>query len=183
MRPSRSAFLPAPSTIVVLSLSTTIRFARPRSCKLMLSSLMPNSSAMSLPPVRIAMSSSIALRRSPKPGALTATQRATDLVDYQRGERFAFDIFSDDNKRFAGFGDLFEDRQNFFHVADFFLMDQQVSIFEHAFHSLWVSDEVGRKITAVELHAFDNIERGFEPLSFLNGNDAFFADLVHRGGD
>ncbi len=39
----------------------------------MLSSLMPSSSAITLPPVRIAMSSSIAFRRSPKPGAFTAT--------------------------------------------------------------------------------------------------------------
>ena len=36
------------------------------------SSLMPRSSEMSWPPVRTAMSSSIALRRSPKPGAFTA---------------------------------------------------------------------------------------------------------------
>ena len=33
---------------------------------------MPVSSMMALPPVRIEMSSSIALRRSPKPGAFTA---------------------------------------------------------------------------------------------------------------
>ena len=36
------------------------------------SSLMPMSSLMSLPPVRIAMSSRIAFLRSPNPGALTA---------------------------------------------------------------------------------------------------------------
>ncbi|ESX25901.1 hypothetical protein X765_24040 [Mesorhizobium sp. LSHC440B00] len=36
------------------------------------SSLMPRSSEMTWPPVRMAMSSSMALRRSPKPGALTA---------------------------------------------------------------------------------------------------------------
>jgi hypothetical protein len=36
------------------------------------SSLMPRSSEITWPPVRIAMSSSMALRRSPKPGALTA---------------------------------------------------------------------------------------------------------------
>ena len=36
------------------------------------SSLRPISSVITLPPVRMAMSSSIALRRSPKPGALTA---------------------------------------------------------------------------------------------------------------
>ena len=39
----------------------------------MLSSLSPTSSETTWPPVRIAMSWSIALRRSPKPGALMAT--------------------------------------------------------------------------------------------------------------
>jgi hypothetical protein len=37
------------------------------------SSLRPTSSEMTCPPLRIAMSCSIALRRSPKPGALMAT--------------------------------------------------------------------------------------------------------------
>ena len=48
------------------------RLARPSCCSSTFSSLMPSSSAMTCPPVRIAMSCSIALRRSPKPGALTA---------------------------------------------------------------------------------------------------------------
>ena len=65
--------LPPPSTIVVFSLSITIRLARPRSLMVTFSSLMPRSSVKHLPPVRMAMSSRIALRRSPKPGALTAT--------------------------------------------------------------------------------------------------------------
>ena len=38
------------------------------------SSFLPISSLITLPPVRMAMSSSIALRLSPKPGALTARQ-------------------------------------------------------------------------------------------------------------
>ena len=37
-------------------------------------SSMPSSLLMTWPPVRMAMSCSMALRRSPKPGALTATQ-------------------------------------------------------------------------------------------------------------
>src|SRR6267143_100787 len=65
---------PAPSTIVVLSLSTTTFLARPRSSSLMFSSLIPRSSVIALPPVRVAMSSSMAFRRSPKPGAFTAPQ-------------------------------------------------------------------------------------------------------------
>src|SRR5439155_1077658 len=72
IRPSIVLALPAPSTIVVLSLSTTTFLARPRSSSLMFSSLIPRSSVIALPPVRMAMSSSIALRRSPKPGAFTA---------------------------------------------------------------------------------------------------------------
>ena len=56
---------------------------------------------MALPPVRIAMSSSIALRRSPKPGRLHGRrlQRAAQLVDDQRRERFALDVLGDDQQR------------------------------------------------------------------------------------
>ena len=67
-----SFFLPAPSMIVVFSFSITTFLARPSICSVTFSSLMPRSSEISWPPVRIAMSSSIALRRSPKPGAFTA---------------------------------------------------------------------------------------------------------------
>src|SRR3990172_96246 len=64
-RASMSAFLPAPSTRVVLSLSTVMRLARPRSLSVTCSSLSPSSSAIILPPVRMAMSSIMALRRAP----------------------------------------------------------------------------------------------------------------------
>jgi hypothetical protein len=63
---------PAPSTIVVLSLSIGDLLGLAEHVELTFSSLMPRSSLITWPPVRIAMSSSIALRRSPKPGALTA---------------------------------------------------------------------------------------------------------------
>src|SRR5438094_4678590 len=72
MRPWISLVLPAPSTIVVLSLSTTTFLARPRSSSVRFSSLIPRSSVIALPPVTVAMSSSMAFRRSPKPGAFTA---------------------------------------------------------------------------------------------------------------
>ena len=58
--------------MVVLSLSAVIFLAWPRSSIFTFSSLIPRSSVMHLPPVRMAMSSSIALRRSPNPGAFTA---------------------------------------------------------------------------------------------------------------
>src|SRR5207244_4141517 len=84
-RPSIADWLPPPSTIVVLSLSMVTFFALPRSSILMFSSLMPRSSVMARPPVRIAMSSSIALRRSPKPGAFTAAVDPHARDDLERG--------------------------------------------------------------------------------------------------
>ena len=57
---------------MVLSLSTVMRLARPRSVSFTFSSLMPISSEITWPPVRIEISSSMALRRSPNPGALMA---------------------------------------------------------------------------------------------------------------
>ena len=63
---------PAPSTIVVLSLSMVTRLAEPRCSSVAVSSSRPTSSLITVAPVRIARSSSIALRRSPKPGALQA---------------------------------------------------------------------------------------------------------------
>ena len=59
--------------IVVVSFATTTRRARPSCESWVFSSLRPISSVMTSPPVRMAMSSSMRLRRSPKPGALTAT--------------------------------------------------------------------------------------------------------------
>ncbi len=58
--------------MVVSSLVLTTLPARPRSLIWTVSSLRPISSVMSWPPVRVAMSWSMALRRSPKPGALMA---------------------------------------------------------------------------------------------------------------
>ncbi len=34
----------------------------------------------------------------------------------------------------------------------------------------------GREVAAVELHAFDDIDVGFEALAFFDGDDAVFAD-------
>ena len=72
MRASRVLRLPPPPINVVLSLSTSMRLARPRSSSVARARLRPSSSLMTLAPVSAAMSCSIALRRAPKPGALTA---------------------------------------------------------------------------------------------------------------
>ncbi len=68
-----ASFEPAPSTIVVLSLSTTTLLAFPKFSIVVSFNSNPKSSVITVPPVKIAISSSIALRRSPNPGAFTAT--------------------------------------------------------------------------------------------------------------
>ena len=73
-RPFTSSAEPAPSTMVVSSLVTMTRRALPSRSMVAFSSLRPISSLMTWAPVRTAMSCSISLRRSPKPGAFTATE-------------------------------------------------------------------------------------------------------------
>ncbi len=59
--------------MIVFSLPISMRLAEPSCANVTSSILRPTSSAITVPPVRMAISSNIALRRSPKPGALTAT--------------------------------------------------------------------------------------------------------------
>ena len=46
-----------------------------------------------------------------------------------------------------------------------------------------IGHEVGREITAVELHAFFLLDGGFEAFAFFDGDHAVFADLLHRVGE
>ena len=58
-------------------------------------------------------------------------------------------------------------------------MQQHVGVLELRHHLLGIGDEVGRKIAAVELHAFDDLDLGLERLGLLDRDDAFVADLLH----
>ena len=110
-------------------------------------------------------------------------QRATQLVDDEGRERFAFNVLSDDQQRLAALGDLLEQREQVFHRADFLFVDQDVGVFQSDFHALGIGNEVRREIAAVELHAFDDFQLGFERLGFFNGDDAILADLLHGLGN
>jgi hypothetical protein len=116
---------------------------------------------MTWPPVRMAMSSSMALRRSPKPGALTATTLkvprillttrvasaspstssamiSSGLPDWRPSPAAA-----------AGRGS-----------ADLLgpVGDQDVRVLEDGLHALLVGDEVRRDVALVELHALGELE-------------------------
>src|SRR6266852_4056283 len=160
MRPSIAAVLPAPSIRVVLSLSTTTFLALPRSSSLRFSSLIPRSSVMALPPVRMAMSSSMALRRSPKPGAFTAQQ-----------------------ERLARLGDLFEQRNHVLHDAELLFVDQDEAVLEDGFHAIGIGHHVRGQVASIELHPLDDLEGGLHPLGLFHRDDAVLADLLHGLGD
>src|SRR5512137_826057 len=91
MRPLISALLPAPSMIVVLSLSMTIFLARPSSATVMFSSFRPRLSNRAVPPVTVARG--LDGRHA---------ERAAKLVDHQRGQGLAVDLFGHDQQRLAG---------------------------------------------------------------------------------
>ena len=74
VRPLMLSEVPCPSMMVVRSLVDSIRRAWPRSAMVAWSRRRPVSSEITCPPVSTAMSSNMALRRSPKPGAFRARQ-------------------------------------------------------------------------------------------------------------
>ena len=110
-------------------------------------------------------------------------QGAAQLVDDQGREGFAVHVLSNDDERLAVAGDLLEQGEQIFHGADLLLVDQDVGLFLHRFHAVRIGDEVGAQVAAVELHAFDDFELGFEGLRLFDSDDAVLADLLHRLGN
>src|SRR6202042_2517922 len=121
----------------------------------------------------------IAEARSLDGGNLEA---ATQTVDDEGGESFAFDVFRDDDQRLAGLHHGFQERKQFVQAGELLLVDQDVGIVHFNAHLVGVGDEVGRDVAAVELHAFDDVEFGLERLGFFNRDDALVADLLHGVG-
>src|SRR6185369_8515349 len=97
-------------------------------------------------------------------------ESATQLVDNQGSERFAFDVFSHDQERLAALRNLLQQGQQVFHRADLLFVDQDVGVLERNFHALGISHEVRREIAAVELHTFNHVQLGLEGLGFLDGD-------------
>ena len=107
-------------------------------------------------------------------------QRAAQFVHDQRGERLAIHVFGDDQQRAACLSNRLEDGQQIFEGADLLFNDQDVGFFQHDFHAVGVVDEVRADVALVELHAFNDVHLGIEALGFLDGDDAFLANLLHR---
>src|SRR5205807_2344340 len=126
MRPSMAFCCPPPSMMVVLSLSTVTRLARPRSSSRKPSSFTPISFHDGL---TASQDRDIFQHR---PAAIAearrlhgaGVQRAAQLVHHESGERFAFHFLGDDQEWLAAARDLLEQGQQVLHVADLLLVNQ-----------------------------------------------------------
>ena len=149
-----------------------------------LSSLRPTSSEMTRAPVRVAMSSSIALRRSPKPGALTASTLIVprSLLTTRVGSASPSTSSAMMSSGRPAGDDLLEGRQDVRHRADLLVGDEHVRLVERGLHAAAVGgrDQVGAEVAAVELHALDVLLVELEPLALLDGDHAVLADLLHH---
>src|SRR5690606_33012550 len=104
-------------------------------------------------------------------------------IHHQGSEGLAFNVLCDDQERTACLGHAFQYRQHVADVRDLLVEQQHQRVLELYALALLVVDEVGREVTAVELHTLDDVQLVFESGTFLNGDDAFLAYLLHRLGD
>jgi len=110
-------------------------------------------------------------------------QCAAQFIDNQCGQGFTVYIFRDDHQGFAHFGNLLQDGQQIFHVADLFLVDQDVGVFQRNDHFFRIGYKVGGEVTAVKLHTFNDLKGCIHAFGFFNGDDAFLADFIHSLGN
>ena len=119
MRALMSPLLPAPSMIVVLSLSMMTFLARPRS----VSGSVLELDAEVFEDRRAAGQDGDVFQHRLAAIAVagglhgTALERAAEPVDDQRRQGFAFDVFGDDQQRLALLDDRFEQRHQVLDVA------------------------------------------------------------------
>ena len=131
------------------------------------------------------MSSSMALRRSPKPGALTAAtlRPPRSLLTTSVASASPSTSSAMISSGLDGLNNGFQHRQHRLQVGELLFVEQDVRIFQFDDHLVGIGDEVRRQVAAIELHAFDDFEFGFGGLGFFDRDDAFIADLLHRLGD
>jgi len=117
-----------------------------------------------------------------KAGALHRThlQGAAQLVHHQRRQRFAFDVFGDDQQGLAALGHVLQHRQQILQVRDLLFEQQDIGVFQDDFHRVRLGHEIRAQIALVELHAFHDIQGRLDALGFLDRDRPVLADLVHR---
>ena len=103
-------------------------------------------------------------------------ENSAQLVDHQRRQGFALNVLGDDKQGPLGLLDFFQQGDELGGRGNLVLVNEDEGLFQFDGHFVGVGDEIGGKIAAVELHAFDHIDVGFQALAFLDGDDAVLAD-------
>ena len=130
------------------------------------------------------MSCSIALRRSPNAGALTATAvNVPRILLTTRVDRASPSTSSAMmNERLAGGDDLLQQRQQVV-TRRSCSVQEDVGVVEDGLHALRVGHEVRGDVALVELHALGELELDADGVGLLDRDDAVLADLVEGLGD
>src|SRR6185503_9203444 len=110
-------------------------------------------------------------------------ERAAQLVHDQRGERLTVDVLGDDDEVLGDLHELLEHGQDVRDGRDLLVGDEDVRVFDDRFHPVGVGDEVRRDVTAVDLHALDELRLELQSLGLFDRDDALASDLVHDIGD
>ncbi len=101
-------------------------------------------------------------------------------VHYQGRQRFAFNVFSNDQQRFTRFSNGFQHRQHFADVGDFFVSQQDERAFQFDRTRFRLVDEVRGEVATVKLHTFYHVQLILQTGAFFNGDHALFAHFFHR---
>jgi hypothetical protein len=110
-------------------------------------------------------------------------QYAAELVDHEGGQGLSLDVFGNDHERLAGLDNLLQHGKEVLHVVDLAVVDQDVGVFEDGFHPLCVGDHVGADVALVKLEPFYGFKGRADGLAVFDGDNAIFADLLHRFRD
>ena len=110
-------------------------------------------------------------------------QRTAETVDNESCESLAIYILGNDEERTTGLSSSFENREHIFENRNLLVEKEDERVVHVALHLLGVGYEIGRNVTAVELHTFYNINTCVGAFGFFNSDYALFFNLAHSLGN
>ena len=110
-------------------------------------------------------------------------QCATESVNYQGCQSFAFYIFSDDKEFLAGLNNLFQKWKNVLEYINLLIGDEDQWIIHDTFHLICIRNHIWADIPAVKLHTFYYAEVGSHSLGIFYSDNAVIANLFHSIGN
>mmetsp|Transcript_24962 Transcript_24962/g.43105 ORF Transcript_24962/g.43105 Transcript_24962/m.43105 type:complete len:411 (+) Transcript_24962:646-1878(+) len=106
-----------------------------------------------------------------------------EFVDDQRCQGLALDVLGDDQQRPVDLEDHFENGKDGLEPGHLLLVQHDERVLQLTFLGLVVRDEVGGDVTAIELHALDDLELVVQCFAVRHGDNALLADFLHSARD